>query len=788
MPTMNIKEFLLRKKKRKRENLQEENLVDDDGIQGKDTQQQIEKDEGARVKDDDTEICTNSAPIDLLSFPSPNLEHLRSPHYEKPTLSQEKNIQQASLSHQNAESQQYLLDSPSVSQDSPASEERFVSELRRLETLIEEKDRIINGLHQDLEDTRALERKAHDELLKARRQTLEYKERVFQIQLKFQRWDKLLQEWMERNRGKPKHQWEVRPGWDDNDSTPKPDRQPDQNTPCLSISATVKRQVQSHSGKQALLPSSSRSQIALDSVRSQLEKRISNPSTEALNTNSNHSRCSPDDVSSNEQMTQLLIPPDIPQSQSKDEVSKATSSVNQFKPYIQKEKSNHLIDPCHRFIDNDLTQLEIDCEQSAALVKVPNQDFLKQKIQGDIDTDIHNSIDNNDSKLSIHSMSVNVTARPEVRQQHNLDPSDLEVNHGTKAYIESINASETKPDSSDDEALLRDAIKLAKINDSVQVHSNNLHSGVQRAISISKTSEDHYPMEPRRVTLSPFTKPQPAERCTQHSYTTEGSETQWSAIYSKVEHTNNETQGISPSIESLEVRRNEAKILNEDANVDYEMSIKQIIPKQNHGPLIEVSLNSDKSPVSAPSHLNKQTDKDATSNTYSAVKALNGWRSNVVARAFLDEALDNSKTSKEPVVSNVKNPYKRVKENNTSTSEAIITRMPESNKSESSARFKSPSHLDKESQVDYKYVQVVRGKKKRECLPGHSCQCCDPFWAAVCDDNDVFDRKQFQDMSRHRGAHSPVNTPPHFWDLSFRDEVLARKKKSDTSDETAEKK
>ena len=73
------------------------------------------------------------------------------------------------------------------------------------------------------------------------------------------------------------------------------------------------------------------------------------------------------------------------------------------------------------------------------------------------------------------------------------------------------------------------------------------------------------------------------------------------------------------------------------------------------------------------------------------------------------------------------------------------------------------------------YHDVVRNKVERQSMPGHSCQECKAFWDTVCDDGTVFERKHFEDCSRHRARHSPPSTPDGFWELSFMDEIKARR-------------
>ena len=76
----------------------------------------------------------------------------------------------------------------------------------------------------------------------------------------------------------------------------------------------------------------------------------------------------------------------------------------------------------------------------------------------------------------------------------------------------------------------------------------------------------------------------------------------------------------------------------------------------------------------------------------------------------------------------------------------------------------------------YQYHEVVRGRERRRALPGHECEQCEAFYAALCrggkEDEAPFDRAQLiADCSRHRCGHDPTNlTPDGFWELSFADE------------------
>ena len=64
-------------------------------------------------------------------------------------------------------------------------------------------------------------------------------------------------------------------------------------------------------------------------------------------------------------------------------------------------------------------------------------------------------------------------------------------------------------------------------------------------------------------------------------------------------------------------------------------------------------------------------------------------------------------------------------------------------------------------------VDVIRDKKLRCELPGHTCEKCANFYNAI--DKSMLTEAQkkdlVQDMSRHRYHSSPPPTPPHFWSL-----------------------
>ena len=77
-----------------------------------------------------------------------------------------------------------------------------------------------------------------------------------------------------------------------------------------------------------------------------------------------------------------------------------------------------------------------------------------------------------------------------------------------------------------------------------------------------------------------------------------------------------------------------------------------------------------------------------------------------------------------------------------------------------------------EQKNKFKYQEVVRGKKARQALRGHSCEECDKFIKAIYDHpgGEVFSEHMFTRCSRHRSEHTPPKTPLDFWDLDFIDE------------------
>lgn len=91
----------------------------------------------------------------------------------------------------------------------------------------------------------------------------------------------------------------------------------------------------------------------------------------------------------------------------------------------------------------------------------------------------------------------------------------------------------------------------------------------------------------------------------------------------------------------------------------------------------------------------------------------------------------------------------------------------------SSAKKTIPAHTCKIiPQKKSKYVEVVRKKSDRENLPGHECDECYKYFAAleqqgICSPSSK--AEMLQKCSRHKSRCTPPSTPDGFWDLSIKD-------------------
>lgn len=65
------------------------------------------------------------------------------------------------------------------------------------------------------------------------------------------------------------------------------------------------------------------------------------------------------------------------------------------------------------------------------------------------------------------------------------------------------------------------------------------------------------------------------------------------------------------------------------------------------------------------------------------------------------------------------------------------------------------------------YNEMVRARDRRQAMPGHACDCCGEFLAAVIDDEAERERV-IQRCSRHRQFRRMYQTPPDFWEIEVR--------------------
>lgn len=185
----------------------------------------------------------------------------------------------------------------------------------------------------------------------------------------------------------------------------------------------------------------------------------------------------------------------------------------------------------------------------------------------------------------------------------------------------------------------------------------------------------------------------------------------------------------------------------------------------------------------------------------SALRATQGWTSNVAARTFIRETMNPPETKKRPQSSfspdavssgNTMKPDSRPQSDTkppAKTNQALPNPPENPYRDSDSSKVSTPakrttrtgiewSDDEDEDSPKYKYNEVVRCRHQRQQLQGHCCEECKKYFDAVCDRKGAqyFDRKEMMDMSRHRARHTPDNTPPDFWELSFVDERQARER------------
>jgi hypothetical protein len=728
---------------------------------------------------------------------------------------------------------------------------------QQLELLLETKDGTIQHLSEDLRQTRMELFQTRKELQASRLQSHKLKERAFAIHQKFLRWNKLLKEWMARNNGKPMQEWEPTPGFDIHTTTPSSAMQPQAH-----VEATV------GTVAQHALPLV-RAENVSDKVCSTQHNLMSSPRPIQADDNLQSG-----DFVSDQTKTKLGSAQPLTGRQ---HIS-ASSTQGMSNPHalpmaIQQQMHQEKAQTLRSTRDRIASSLPAETIMKLQPVTQGVVDIDPRAVIGRAQAALENSSHNESGQVRGKDKNVRISEPVASLMDLSFRPVQSTATFN-KENIFSTDESEV-------DAFLRDAgvLEEQRVASSRQKHS---YSFVQK--KVDKTSDvsiegNEENMEPnllnlRRVSMTP--KSNPAVPFSQNSCSTEGSLTQLDPPHPQV------TTGPSDTAKSRVLPQKRLFTSVAVVNTESDIKAKHSRDKQNEtsGDTFQEWATSEallerhqsdkgcvqRSPVNAQHATNVciqpasvPTKSFADTSCHSVARSINGWRSNVMARKFVDDAL-GPPPAKKPAVeetairvekkvdacgysvsrsinawrSNVmarefiedalnppqekqtiaektflthekisnpsKNPVNTEKPFKETGVEVNATTNPKAatqNKSSSSTWLNAkvtPTCITKnsmESQVDYKHVEVVRGKKKRECLPGHSCQCCDPFWSAVCDGNDVFDRKQFQDCSRHRAAHSPENTPPNFWDLSFRDEVLAREERrikscAPTADETTE--
>jgi len=88
-------------------------------------------------------------------------------------------------------------------------------------------------------------------------------------------------------------------------------------------------------------------------------------------------------------------------------------------------------------------------------------------------------------------------------------------------------------------------------------------------------------------------------------------------------------------------------------------------------------------------------------------------------------------------------------------------------------QLKPEKKLANEDEPSFAFQEVVRGRDKRQALPGHDCEECRQFFDALGKGYDT--GKMVMECSRHRARYIPPSTPPGFWNLTFVDSVSSQK-------------
>lgn len=741
----------------------------------------------------------------------------------------EKNSNQSTPSRTKS-SQALLGDSPGTSSsttddgaDADSRQGRNNAKLEQLERLLMQKDVTIQQQSDELQSTRL-------ELQSSRKQCQKHKQRAYEVQQKFLRWDKMLQEWMARNRNKPSEEWDEPPNRLDGRTTPGKTRKP---MPMTSVAAATKSTVSAPHRK----PSRSSESGTTGNLETPIQQHSTQLNKESKPASDHYNTTSPmpkeQSRSNRKPVPRSMSPATMNENTAREVVlpsPRVLAAPKETVATVRKSNLRRREKPPIVVFEEPSTNSEESSEEEKVSLSNPRRKtdhgVVVEVNPNIIGTKTLEGLQNNMSKRE-----GNAANTPQQKRKSREPPGRTVCQIKSKDVYQSP---EVLPIHSED---------------ALTINKENIHPNEQQH------------QDPRRVTMTPLQKNTTKNIPPSYDNTLEDSQTQldpgaseWkrTAAPPKAVSTSNNDNMTAPLLTKSKLAqgsRNDEKrsfpsslVLHESLTQSKSQALlgsSLRAQKNEEGPVAGFSKESgqvapvyrsslvDSEDQRPPKNLKqiKQTPKVAgkvstDSKGYSVVRAMDGWISNVTARTFIDEALDANQLVSQKAKAKSKsdgpataspprvmkeNPYKKASMNSkareVATKGAARTeRVPFKSSAvkgsdESTWLQKKPStrYYDAgddgdESQVGYKHVQVIRGKKKRSCLPGHACAECDPFWNAVCDGNAVFQRKQFEDNSRHRAQFTPDNTPPDFWELSFIDEKRDREQKEREEKERRAKK
>jgi hypothetical protein len=664
--------------------------------------------------------------------------------------------------------------------------------IERLEQLLMQKDVTIQQQSDELQSTRL-------ELQTSRKQCQKHKQRAYDVQQKFLRWDKLLKEWMARNRSRPMEEWDERP--------------PDSAVAMADVSVSYKPAgVTTSSSKASHKPVAFTEPAVVRATTSSTTAAIQRPAAPQYQ---------PRSEASNVPIQQRIAQVNVNQS-----CSTPPASVAPATPRVMSGAAS-----------SSSTQSRLKKAATTKTAKEPAKESRQETKQSTTENvkAIHpkEMIIFDEQLVASGGKAISRSGdKPSLRQKKITISDEQSVASGGKAISRGDDKPSSKPNRKELQNVARDKPPFTPKPPATKQKLSSIES----LATTAKNKENQHPnmlqnrqKELRRVTMTPKQQPKGATRSPFSQNSPEGSQTQLDPRASVWNHGAPDTYDVASDKAIPTATGKTAKFVQNDVN-DEDVLLNSMPANdsmtQGRSQALLGGLSSagtTKTTEQAPTATN-ENDKGGTRKanppnrktvatsakdpppsrdmkSYSVVKAIDGWISNVASRTFVDEAftanqLANQKLKlkqqqKSPISrGTVVNPYKKARQTaNESDSKSPAAKLPVKSTKAADTTWlqrKNPSACnryyaagddddDDESQLPgYKHVAVVRGKQKRSCLPGHACAECDPFWNAVCEGNTVFERKQFQDLSRHRAAFSPENTPPDFWELSFVDERRQR--------------